>query len=505
MGASESASTCRSVLCDWEGPYAPPCQHLNASSVHSPSDARGWLFSVSKSNIPRFLPSTLEYVALVGTWLAVLSIPLLLRSFSTRQPREDTSGLVTALVGGRTSLAAWVLACAGLLLWACMIAPQQLASTPLWSDLLECGAQGGGACVYLSMLCEPARFAGPVRHPANALSNLPYVWAAIYAAILAARGSSGRHSSNAAARDWRRLGAAFDAILGALLIWLSALSVAWHGTNCNWVHYFDWAAVNSVFSFFQIRYGAVVAGKWLCRTRGHVHALGGLALAFVAQCVRQQAYDAAAKMERGDFELGWPTAAARSASAIELAAGRSGEGALSGYGLALLALLPLLALPIPATAIATCGFRGCWGAAIASVALIVLSWAVDMGERWGLATGPCFTSGALSVVQATALFHVLTAGAIFFALVHVHSLDALVVAGLESETPPRPNWTDHIWAKEAHAQPESMRTNGNAAYCKDSRVKDQEEEEEEEEEGLEEWVAQRAGTFTRVRNAGAHS
>lgn len=155
----------------------------------------------------------------------------------------------------RQIMATWVVVC--VLATATMVAFATYAPADVWGTCSQ-----ANICVYHSMFCEATRHGSAIRHPANAWSNLPYIYTAMGIFVISAH-EAGLLStftsrvdpfvpvphSDVVVRPYQLL----DLMFAVVLVTMAALSVIWHSSNCTEVHFVDVGLMNCVIAFFPCR------------------------------------------------------------------------------------------------------------------------------------------------------------------------------------------------------------------------------------------------------------
>ena len=157
----------------------------------------------------------------------------------------------------RQLVATWAVFCA--LATAAMVAFATYAPADVWGT---CSQQN--ICVYHSMFCEATRHGSPIRHPANAWTNLPYIYTAIGIFVVSMHEAGFLSSltsrvydpfvpaaySDVVVRPYQLL----DLMFAVVLITMAAFSVIWHSSNCTEIHFVDVGLMNCVIAFFPYRF-----------------------------------------------------------------------------------------------------------------------------------------------------------------------------------------------------------------------------------------------------------
>ena len=236
--------------CDWAPPPARAgCWSRVTSCACSPA-----LYSGEATSNMQWLVHTVQdrntviagpimLWALTVVIVAYLGLRKLETAFGiSRKGRWSSSSFPSSLLLPRPVLLAWTCACAAITL--IMAAFTACAPADVWGSCPQ-----ANVCVYHQMFCESTRHASAVRHPANAWSNLPYIYTAF--GIFAMSAHEAGHFSPFTSRihDSFRPAAykdlivrpfqVLDLMFGIVLLAMSFFSFVWHSSNCTSIHFVD--------------------------------------------------------------------------------------------------------------------------------------------------------------------------------------------------------------------------------------------------------------------------
>ena len=344
--------------------------------------------------------------ALSGIMIVYLGLSTLESSVGIRRRGEwQASAFPRSLLISQRALLVWASTCAATT--AALVALASSADAGAWGPCAQ-----DNVCVYHQMFCEATRHGSAVRHPANAWSNLLYVYTAVGILLLAAK-ESGMLSVHTS-RLWdpfsppkysdvtQRPFQLLDVLFALVLLSMASASFVWHASNCTWIHFVDIGLMNCVIAFFPYRFLVAVAARLFGSSEADVSGVGAAGYAGVCALLF---FDMVRRTET--FAAGFPTGVARASNG------------LSAVDTALYIGLPGL-YPVPTLLLMA--NRRKWGHTPSMLACLVALPLAFTGHASEKLVLDFFCEPTSLLLQPTATFHVFSGVAIAAAYVQARAL-----------------------------------------------------------------------------------
>lgn len=341
-----------------------------------------------------------------GLWVLTVVVGLYLAlAPKSWKAKWKASSFPASLTVSRQLFSLWMACCA--LTTAAMAFFAAYAPSDIWG---ECSQRD--VCVYHQMFCEATRHGSAVRHPANTLSNLPYICLALglfllgaYEAGVLSPNTSRLYDpfrpapySDVSSRPYQVL----DLMFGGVLLAMAIASFIWHGSNCTGIHFIDIGLMNCVIAFFPYRYFVSLAAGLIGIQETRI---SGLAAAGYAAVCAAAFYDMYSKTD--DFLQAFPTGKARA------------EHSLTALDTALYIGVPGL-YPVPTLGLMA--LRKSWGHVPSMLICLIALPVAFMGHAAEKLVLDYRCEPTSLLTQPTATFHLFTGVAIAAAYVQARAL-----------------------------------------------------------------------------------